>query len=416
MECENIKFSIIVPVYNVEQYLEECLKSIFCQTYRNYEVICIDDASIDNSCEILKRYQIECNNMKVIFHEKNRGLSAARNSGIKEAAGEYIVFVDSDDMLKQDALMILRKEIQDNSYDIVYYNMSIINEGIYARERKKQVSRCFEYSNSLSGQELFIEFYKNNDLKMESWRQLYKKEFLDKNNLRFYEGILHEDMLFWVQTAIEAKVVKNINRDLYIYRRRDNSIVSTICERQLDSLVIIVSELLGICKSSKLSPKMECTLLQYIRDILDEIKKWCAYYPEHKKLSMGTSTDQFIYSLILNHDMKKYKYIKMSIEKIESLKQEKKIIVYGAGAVGIEVIRCMEENHIKVCGVVVTHKDVNISAIQGYSVKQIEEYIEEKEEVCVIVAVKNTEAQENILFGLRKMGFIKVIIPDFIEY
>lgn len=98
-----MKISIIVPVYNVEQYLAECLESLVSQDMSDYEIICIEDCSEDNSMSILKEYAQKYSNIKIIRHTTNKGLSAARNSGIKAARGEYLQFVDSDDMLVKGA-------------------------------------------------------------------------------------------------------------------------------------------------------------------------------------------------------------------------------------------------------------------------------------------------------------------------
>ena len=96
--------SIIIPIYNSECYLDECLKSVLQQNFNNYEVICIDDGSEDNSREIVKKYAERYEFIKIIFHEKNRGLSAARNTGLKNACGKYVLFLDADDMIVPETL------------------------------------------------------------------------------------------------------------------------------------------------------------------------------------------------------------------------------------------------------------------------------------------------------------------------
>ena len=118
-----MKFSIIVPIYNVEKYLDKCLKSLINQTYSDYEIICIDDGSTDSSLEVLKKYQDE-DRILIYQNDSNRGLSYTRNRGMSYAHGEYIIFVDSDDWIYQETLEVLEKKTI-NKPDIIFYNMKI---------------------------------------------------------------------------------------------------------------------------------------------------------------------------------------------------------------------------------------------------------------------------------------------------
>jgi len=408
-----IKFSIIVPVYNVERYLEACLKSIFAQSYDNYEVLCIDDASTDGSNDILLKYSELYANMHVIQHEQNKGLSAARNTGIKNAIGEYIVFVDSDDMMALGALETLYLEVQNQEYDIVYYNMDIVDEGIYANEHKKEIPEYHEFPGEMRGQELLLEFFKYKELKVEAWRQLYRKEFIKKNYLEYYEGIWHEDILFSIKAALKAQRVKNVNRNLYVYRRRDNSIISSMSEKRIDSLVIIVSEVLGLCKSGFVQIELEKELVVYLQEIIRVIKKYCCYYPDYKTMSIGSATDRLIFSLVQNSYDTLYRFINISEQQIEELRKEQQIIVYGAGSVGTEIVRCLTDNQIKILGIAVTNKEGNTSAIQGYPIKQICEW--EYKNALVVVAVKDIKRQKDILSILAELGYERTMIPEFIR-
>ena len=130
-----MKFSIIVPVYNVEQYLAECLDSLLSQTYEDYEIICINDASTDKSYDILLEYSDNNKCIKVLNNDSNQGQSYSRNRGIKEAVGEYVLFVDSDDMLCPDALSILNETIEENEVEMVCYRYLVKLEGKVAKEK-----------------------------------------------------------------------------------------------------------------------------------------------------------------------------------------------------------------------------------------------------------------------------------------
>ena len=152
--------SIIVPVYNVASYLEDCLESVLQQNFQNCEIICINDASTDNSDLILQRYALKYTQIKVVTHTQNQGLSAARNTGLKYAKGKYVWFVDSDDMIMPNALKELYYIIEKENIDIVYFDMIRIKEDDY--KRKVVVSETYhEYDDVCSGREMFCKYVDN---------------------------------------------------------------------------------------------------------------------------------------------------------------------------------------------------------------------------------------------------------------
>ena len=179
--------SIIVPVYNVASYLEDCLESVLQQNFQNCEIICINDASTDNSDLILQRYALKYTQIKVVTHTQNQGLSAARNTGLKYAKGKYVWFVDSDDMIMPNALKELYYIIEKENIDIVYFDMIRIKEDDY--KRKVVVSETYhEYDDVCSGREMFCKFVEKSQMKFEVCRQLVRREFLKEHNIKFYKG------------------------------------------------------------------------------------------------------------------------------------------------------------------------------------------------------------------------------------
>ena len=132
-EKNNIKFSIIIPVYNVEKYIDKCLQSITNQTFKDFEVVCINDESKDASLSILEEYARKDKRFK-IFSQKNQGQGIARNNGIKIASGKYIVFVDPDDWIEENMLEILSKKFEKEQADIIQFDFKQINE--YSQKEK----------------------------------------------------------------------------------------------------------------------------------------------------------------------------------------------------------------------------------------------------------------------------------------
>ena len=205
--------SIIVPIYNSERYLEECIESVLSQTYDNYELILVDDGSTDNSRKIYKKY---LNNQKIkIIEQENAGVSAARNNGINVSNGNIIIFLDSDDYLEKNALEIISKEMKDNdllcyAYTLVYKNCSeCITVGEELHQLKEIEDRIF-MNKKIGG------YICNKPIKSE----------INKNNFLKLNKVIHycEDLVFVSQYLNYCSKGKYINVSLYNYRMRGSSI------------------------------------------------------------------------------------------------------------------------------------------------------------------------------------------------
>ena len=207
------KFSIIIPVYNVEQYIKKCLDSVINQTYKNYEVIVVNDGTKDNSMDIVKNYDVK------IVNQKNAGLSAARNTGVKHASGEYIVFLDSDDYIEKDLLDKLNKSSK-NKPDIIRYQIQEVKDN-------EVINKYEEIGfDGLTGVEAFkkiaaYHFVEN------AWCYAIKKEYYDKEKYEFKKGTIHEDFGLIPLVIIKAKKVNSIPFIGYNYVQREASIMST---------------------------------------------------------------------------------------------------------------------------------------------------------------------------------------------
>ena len=227
-----MKFSVVIPVFNVEAYLRDCLDSVLSQTYDDWQAICINDGSTDGSADILNEYAAHERRMKVIT-QPNGGLSAARNAGIKAAEGEYVLFLDSDDWLEKNALEALSANLEDE--DMLCFS----GRRFFESERAYHDADQLKAQTYLSG----MDYYNENALLSRDFAfvcvvlRIYKREFLSRHNLRFKEGIFHEDNLFTPLACYYAEKVKVINECLYDYRVRSNSITTTINVKRLRDLL-----------------------------------------------------------------------------------------------------------------------------------------------------------------------------------
>ena len=213
------KISVIVPIYNVEKYLKQCLDSIINQTYKNLEIILVNDGSTDKSGSICEQYKCMDNRIKLI-NKNNGGLSDARNIGLLNATGEYISFIDSDDFISLNMYEVLYNNIIKSKSDIVWcdYNIYITNQMIQKHnlfpEQKEYVI------NHLFAKDLFNLYH----LEAFVWNRLYKREIF--KNVRFPVGRRCEDGYIVIAILSKARKITVIPEALYFYRKREDSLSS----------------------------------------------------------------------------------------------------------------------------------------------------------------------------------------------
>ena len=212
------KISIIVPVYNVENYLKKCLDSLINQTIEDIEIICINDGSTDTSFEILQNYVQKDNRIKVLLNQTNIGASAARNKGIEFAQGEYIGFCDSDDWVDLDFYEKLYTTAKENNADIAVTNI--------IKVKKNKFKKFFTIKKS----EFSEEYYKK--LKIcnapdysYTCNKIYKTSELKKYNLKFGNYIVYEDAVFTTQILYYLKKLVTVPGTNYYYLYRKNSLI-----------------------------------------------------------------------------------------------------------------------------------------------------------------------------------------------
>lgn len=212
--------SIIIPVYNVEQYLEQCLQSITKQITDSVEIIIVNDGSPDNSAAIIEKFKNRYAEQIVSVTQENQGLSTTRNNGIELAKGDYVWFVDSDDWLPDDAISRVLNEIGvNNDVDVFSSYLTLYKEadGIY-------VNNVYEGPSKLSK----VDYLKKKLPIAASPRFIYKRAFIMNNSLRFVPGLYHEDAIWGYMIIYKAYIIKFIEEPIYVYRIREKgSIMST---------------------------------------------------------------------------------------------------------------------------------------------------------------------------------------------
>ena len=222
MKNETKWFSVIVPVYNVEQYLRVCLDSIIKQDFKDFELILVDDGSEDCSSSICDEYKEKYNFCSVI-HQKNGGLSAARNSGMKIASGRYVLFVDSDDYIVTDTLKRFYEVTSQNPVDIVAaYGYKLLSDGRTEDRGDFRIG----YDKILSGKEFYSRTLYEGCYSAASVYNLTKLSVIKENNLRFTEGLLHEDELWTPRLLCCSNSVIDLKFRFYYYRMTNTTSIT----------------------------------------------------------------------------------------------------------------------------------------------------------------------------------------------
>lgn len=266
-----VDVSVIIPVYNVEDFLYECVNSVINQTYKNMEIILVDDGSTDKSGQICDEYLNQDSRIKVI-HRENGGLSAARNTGMDIALGEYIYFLDSDDYIKPQCIERIVELMVSEAADMAFFDGFVFFTDCEEYEINESYNRRGRYSTDY-GREVLLELLKNDEYRTPVQFCFYRRAWLSENSLRFYEGIIHEDELFTFQVFNANGRVAHCHEQLYARRIRPASIMtSSGIEKRYYSMLTIYYELASMYRDKE--AKGEAATMYLIRAAKSVIAKY----------------------------------------------------------------------------------------------------------------------------------------------
>lgn len=254
-----MRLSVIIPVYNVEQYLRECLDSVFSQDFKDFEVICVNDGSTDSSGEILAEYQAVQNNM-ITITQSNSGQSCARNSGLKKVTGDYIYFLDSDDYLLPGTLKLMMDFAVKKEVEIAGFNAATDDKPYYF-PKGFNIEKC-------SGAEYLKTFYHNVGRYFNApvWMYLYKTDFIRKYGISFIPGRLHEDNEFIARALYLSTSCAMYNKAVLLHRvNRQGSTMAEISVKSYAYRLMNFRDLFGFYTSRPLkSPFIEALICQFL--------------------------------------------------------------------------------------------------------------------------------------------------------
>ena len=293
-----MKVSVIIPVYNVSAYIERCIRSVMNQTYTDFECILVDDATPDDSIEKCERliadYQGNIR-FKIIHHEKNRGLSAARNTGTDAATGDYILYIDSDDAITNDCIEKLTVPIiRDNTIEMVVGNEECYSDGYPLIENRSEKHEC----EDLEGNEAVRDFYYGRKaIGVYAWNRLIRKDFLVQHGITFKEELIWEDHLwtFYVMKHLRhLYVIKDVT--YHYYRRPDSITTGTDIKTQQHHRGVIYHEMSNNFTSGDSRREAILYVRRFCHDYVD-----CGHHELYKEAARN-----FKKELSLQHDTALY--------------------------------------------------------------------------------------------------------------
>jgi glycosyltransferase involved in cell wall biosynthesis len=272
-----VSLSVVIPVFNTSPFLEECLDSVIEIKNSSLQIVVVNDGSTDSSREILNRYEVL--NQFLVIDQTNQGLSAARNRGLEECVGDYILFLDSDDKLDARALSSVLEQALSCCADLVVFDICLQHDSPQ-KDSKSRIELEKYYMRSLSevhdpvdAQALYLKLWQSGSYLDSANQYLIKKEVLDESKIRFYPGLLHEDLVFSIELFFSHRFKRCVyfKQPVYIYRKRDGSIMSR--KPGLKSLMGHVKGLRALLVRSFCSPRSLPSLRIRVKHLITVLKK-----------------------------------------------------------------------------------------------------------------------------------------------
>ena len=289
------EISVIIPVYNVEKYLAECLESVRIQSFKDWEAICVNDGATDNSPAILKEFAAKDPRFRIIEQE-NGGLSAARNAGVRAVTGKYIYFLDSDDLITPDALQWMYETAELHKTDLLHFAGEPFYEpGVEKDPFEEQDFFKGQYGECVSGDVLLLQMLRKNDWNPGVVYRFYRKDFYTENHLSFHEGVLHEDEAFSLIADLSAKRTMRQNKICYRRRVRAGSIMTfSSAARHLTGCLTAYDDIQKFLNTKHFSAKVTDFIRRRLACLLLTAKKYLPEDPDTTLLQRIADAEKFI--------------------------------------------------------------------------------------------------------------------------
>lgn len=401
---EMCKISIIIPVYNVEPYLRQCLDSVLEQSFTEFEVICIDDCSTDNSLKILYEYQKIDTRLRILEFEENKGSSLARNKGMEIAKGKYIYFLDADDWIMPNALQEMFEKAEQYSTDVVLFNSCISKEedGLSSIFLNWGMGNLYE--TIMTGEEAFASIVEKNVWSSAVWRQFWRSDFFKEKKIKFENIKKVEDWIFSTISILSADRVIFLDMTLHSYRRRTQSKSYSHDAEMLKDYSANYIFMLSFWMSHSFSEKTNYSIKIHMDRLVRSIRNM---HVQLEDVFTNEIFDDFmhqhLYQLITG--WKQISLLERELDKdfIDQIKNYKYIYIYGAEGYAIEMYEQLTKWKLDVQGFVVTGF-TRANTIYNCPVNRLEDVILDSKDVIFVLGI-SLKNRKDVIENLRKHGF-----------
>jgi glycosyltransferase involved in cell wall biosynthesis len=302
-----MKISVIIPVYNVADYIERCLLSVINQSYQDIECVLVDDASPDNSMEIAQKIIADSPRkgaIKIIRHVANKGLAAARNTGVNHATGDYLFFLDSDDEIAPHCVETLAAFVENQGIDFVIGEIQVTGNSRTAYPPLLLKDGIYQGNDSIINPYFQRQWYEM------AWNKLIKRSLFVEKELWFEEGILHEDTLWSFQLAIAAQSMAVTHEPTYIYHIQSNSITQKKSKKNIECFYFVLEKIIQLANNQNLFttqksifPYLENARVYFIKSLLK------GNFKKSYIQTQQTKIDRLYQQKVWNHGRRKLEFV-----------------------------------------------------------------------------------------------------------
>ena len=362
------KVSVIIPVYNVEAYLRDCLDSVLRQTLREIEIICVDDASPDGCPAILDSYASSDGRVTAVHLKENRGQGYGRNLGLSMASGEYVYFLDSDDMIEPESMEALYRKAEEEKLDGIFFDSQAVfeSEALAKRYASYPAGRRGEYPDGpVSGMVLFEKFIEQQEWTCYVQRQFWNRAFLIREGIRNPVRVEHEDEVFAFQAILAAERVRYWKKSFFIRRYRGDSVMTSPPAPKN-----FYGYFMDGCYMDRFARERGLHSTAIDRNLARIYEKIVRYYrdlaPEYDLESLFQTEEEKHLYWFFQMSQKAWMHYGMLSDRLkERARESRYLYIYGAGVLADQVFTALAMQGFVIEGFLVTSEEGNPAALHG---------------------------------------------------
>lgn len=395
------KISVLIPAYNVGPYIRECLDSVLNQTLQDFEIVCVDDCSTDDTYDIIKSYadNDERNRIKIIRHEVNKGQASGRNDALEQAKGEYVYMLDADDMIVPEALEELYDICSRDKLDIIGFETKNFSEEDRFQANVNIKTITYQNTNVMDGRDALVYCMEAESFSLSTPTFMMRREYLNGNCIRFVEGILHEDVGYIFELITRAERVRFLQKVYFLRRIRSNSTMTVkFTSKNIEGYIKSFYKSFEIEpdmeKYFDINPDFEAAFRKWQRDIFGRLNQLYAGSAESISKEKGGNVNEEIRRAFESLKLRYFRTEKLGISEC---------YLCGTGQYTERTIQALAAQDIIIKGIIVIEKIKK--SFGGFPLVKVEEA---DVDIPVVLSVSKYSKDE-YRNALRAQGIINMI-------